>query len=172
MRGEARLERVASSLSGDAPLPRISSSSSSSSAAASQARKKSISEMTSGDISAAAAAVGITVDGLLVDFRPETKEEGRAAWEEYLRERFVRGGDEDFEYGRVDGDEGLDGMEERDLEEEWFDGEDPEWADDSDGDEEGEGAGGVVGDHREGVAERRRGKREKVLTGQTGVQDY
>lgn len=164
MRGEARLERVASSLTGDAP-PRTSS--------ASQARrKKSLSEMSSEDIAAAAAAAAssnVTADGGLVGSKPETKEEGQAAWEEFLRERFVMGGDEDFDYAKVDGDEELDVMEHRDREEEWFDEEDPEWADDSEDDEDEED---VMSDHREGGAEKRRSKREKILTGQTGVQDY
>ncbi|ROV94920.1 hypothetical protein VSDG_07099 [Cytospora chrysosperma] len=167
MRGEARLERVASSLTGDAPPPRPPHLPSTTSSAP----KTSLSEMTSGDMAAAAASV----DAGLVDSKPTTKEEGRAAWEEFLRERFVAGADEEFDYGLVDGNEELDEMEHRDREEEWFDEEDPEWADDDsegEGDKEEEEADVMMGDRRQGGAEPRKGKREKILTGQTGVQDY
>ncbi|ROW10409.1 hypothetical protein VMCG_01742 [Cytospora schulzeri] len=160
MRGEARLERVASSFTGDAP-PRASSTS--------QARKTSLSEMTSEDM--AAASSSFAVGAGLLDSKPETKEEGREAWEEFLRERFVMGADEEFDYGKVDGNEELDEMEHRDREEEWFDEEDPEWADDSEGDGD-EDEEDVMSDHREGGAERRKSRKEKILTGQTGVQDY
>lgn len=169
MRGEARLERVASSLTGDAPPPRPPHLPSTTSSA----RKTSLSEVTSGDMAATAAATA--VDSGLVDSKPTTKEEGQAAWEEFLRERFVAGADEDFDYAQVDGNEGLDEMEHRDREEEWFDEEDPEWADDDSDGEGGEGeqeADVMVGDRRQGGAEPRKGKREKILTGQTGVQDY
>lgn len=172
MRGEARLERVASSLTGDAPLPRPPHPHSTTSSA----RKTSLSEVTSGDMAAAAAAA-TAVDAGLVDSKPTTKEEGRAAWEEFLRERFVAGADEEFDYAQVDGNEELDEMEHRDREEEWFDEEDPEWADDDsegegEGDEEEQEADVMMGDRRQGGAEPRKGKREKILTGQTGVQDY
>ncbi|KAH8762173.1 hypothetical protein F5883DRAFT_499896 [Diaporthe sp. PMI_573] len=103
---------------------------------------------------ASSLAAHFTIDADLAGSGPETKEEGRAAWEDFLRERFIRGGDDDFDYGPVDGDESLDELESRDREEEWFDGEEPEWASDgSDG-------------------RKRKGPRERVLTGETGVQDY
>lgn len=119
---------------------------------------------------------GITnfaIDADLADGKPTTREEGRAAWEDFLRERFVRGGDEDFDYGRVDGDEDLDAMEDRDREEAYFDEMEPEWADDSDGLEEGqdeEGIGG--GEHEGGPGGVKRPRRERMLLGQTGIQDY
>lgn len=160
MRGEARLDRLASSYTGDRPAPSGPSSSSSSSA-----RRE----------AAAAAAAGRTNDqpGFILlnsdwaEEKPRTRQEGRERWEEFLRERFVHGGDEEFDYAAVDGNEALDLMENRDREEEWFDDEEPEWADDSDegeevaGDDGGNGSGGKT-----------RPKRERILTGETGIQDY
>lgn len=95
---------------------------------------------------------------------PTTREAGREAWVAFLRERFVRGEDEDFEYALVDGDEGLDGMEARDREEAYFDEEEPEWADDSDDDYDE--------DDNNSNGETRPKKRERVLMGETGIQDY
>ncbi|KAJ0123691.1 coiled-coil domain-containing protein [Diaporthe amygdali] len=160
MRGEDRLDRVASSLAGDRPQRQLASSSSSSSRGALP---------TTGD--KAAAATNFAIDADLTDSKPATKEEGRAAWEEFLRERFVRGGDEEFDYAAVDGDESFDELEFRDREEEWFDGEEPEWA--SDGSDGSAGEDAVVGDGSgDGELGRRKGPRERVLVGQTGVQDY
>ncbi|KAG5984676.1 hypothetical protein E4U55_003757 [Claviceps digitariae] len=56
-----------------------------------------------------------------------TRERGRALWREYLRERFIHGGDEDFRYGDVDDDEGLDGEARREAEEKWFEEEEEGW---------------------------------------------
>lgn len=81
---------------------------------------------------------------------PKTKEQGRERWEDFLRERFVRGEDEDFEYERVDEDEEFDVLERREMEEAWFDEESPEWVD----------------------AEEEEGGDGKMLTGETGVQDF
>ncbi|KAK0633757.1 coiled-coil domain-containing protein-domain-containing protein [Immersiella caudata] len=95
--------------------------------------------------------------GLGVDDLPpaKTKAQGREQWEAFLRERFVRGEDEDFEYGRVDLEEEYDVLERSEREEAWFDEETPEWVGE-DADEEGE-----------------RGARpERILTGETGVQDF
>ena len=163
MRGEDRLDRVASSLAGDRPRPGGTQHQPSS------ASREAL-PSTTGDRqgSATIAAANFTIDSDLAESRPETKEEGRAAWEDFLRERFIRGGDDDFDYGPVDGDEGLDELESRDREEEWFDGEEPEWA--SDGSEGSAGADGDVGP--DGEPGRRKGPRERVLIGQTGVQDY
>lgn len=149
MRGEARLERIASSYTGDRIPPSASSS------RASNGRGRDNTDF------------GIDVD--LVNNEPTTKEEGRAAWDEFLRERFVRGGDEDFDYSKVDGDEDLDSLENMDREEAYFDEEEPEWADDSEEDEEDTEANGEK-DPEQGIGPRR--KRERVLLGQTGVQDY
>lgn len=148
MRGEARLDRLASSYTGDSPAA-------------------------SGSLSARRSAVGrtndnnFTIDSDLAEEKPTTKQEGRARWEEFLRERFVHGGDEEFDYTKVDANEDLDLMEDRDREEEWFDDEEPEWADDSD-----EGDEPISNDDEGGSGEKTRRKRERLLTGETGIQDY
>ncbi|KAL2198823.1 coiled-coil domain-containing protein-domain-containing protein [Corynascus similis CBS 632.67] len=82
---------------------------------------------------------------------PKTREEGLAQWEAYLRDRFIRGEDDDFDYALVDDDDEYDVLDRVDREEAWFEEEDPEWATSG---EEGE-----------------RGK-EKILRGETGIQDY
>ncbi|KAK4239477.1 coiled-coil domain-containing protein-domain-containing protein [Achaetomium macrosporum] len=83
---------------------------------------------------------------------PKTKEEGRMKWEEFLRDRFIRGEDDDFDYSRVDEDDEYDVLEREEREEAWFESEDPGWAtsDDDEGD----------------------GKTEKMLQGETGIQDF
>jgi hypothetical protein len=79
---------------------------------------------------------------------PMTKEEGHAWWVDEITQRFLRGGDEDFEYKNVDGNTKYDHPDqERDIQEAWFD------SMESDFDSDGEG-------------------KEKVLTGETGIQDY
>ncbi|KAF2821796.1 hypothetical protein CC86DRAFT_397251 [Ophiobolus disseminans] len=79
---------------------------------------------------------------------PMTKEEGRAWWVDEMTQRFLRGGDDDFEYKKVDNNIKYDPPEqERDLQEAWFE------SMESDFDSDGEG-------------------KEKVLTGETGIQDY
>ncbi|KAL2180692.1 coiled-coil domain-containing protein-domain-containing protein [Thermothelomyces heterothallicus CBS 202.75] len=82
---------------------------------------------------------------------PRTREEGRAQWEEYLRDRFIRGEDDDFDYSLVDDNEEYDVFERVDREEAWFEDEEPQWAT---SDEEGEGG------------------KEKILQGETGIQDF
>lgn len=144
MRGEARLDRLASSYTGDRP-------------AMSGRREASSSTKTNN-------ANTFTIDADMIEEKPKTKEEGRQRWEEFLRERFVHGGDEEFDYSKVDGNEDLDLMEHRDREEEWFDDDEPEWADDSDEVDEP--------DDGDGRGETTRPKRERVLMGETGIQDY
>jgi hypothetical protein len=80
---------------------------------------------------------------------PMTKEEGRAWWVDEMTQRFLRGGDEDFEYEKlVDKNPKYDDPElERDLQDAYFE------SMESDFDSDGEG-------------------KEKVLTGETGIQDY
>jgi hypothetical protein len=79
---------------------------------------------------------------------PMTKEEGRAWWVDEMTQRFLRGGDEDFEYSKVDKSQKYDPLEmERDLQDAYFE------SMESDFDSDGEG-------------------KEKVLTGETGIQDY
>jgi hypothetical protein len=62
------------------------------------------------------------------DAEASTKEQGVELWTDFLRERFIRGGDEDFDYAKVDGNEELDAVVRRDEEDEWFDDEEPSWA--------------------------------------------
>ncbi|KAL2269365.1 hypothetical protein VTJ83DRAFT_1549 [Remersonia thermophila] len=109
---------------------------------------------------------------------PRTRAEGRRQWEAFLRDRFIRGEDGDFDYaGLVDGNDEYDVLERREMEERWFDEEEAEWAssfddDDDDDLEEGDekGGGGEVGGGAGGGRKRR--KRERVLLGETGVQDF
>ncbi|KAF1939854.1 hypothetical protein EJ02DRAFT_456521 [Clathrospora elynae] len=79
---------------------------------------------------------------------PMTKEEGRVWWVDEMTQRFLRGGDDDFEYKKVDGNYKYDPVElERDLQDAYFE------SMESDFDSDGEGT-------------------EKVLRGETGIQDY
>ncbi|PVH99151.1 hypothetical protein DM02DRAFT_615259 [Periconia macrospinosa] len=79
---------------------------------------------------------------------PMTKEEGREWWVDEMTQRFLRGDDMDFDYSKVDtNDEYNDPEEERDIQDAYFD------SMDSDFDSDGEG-------------------KEKVLTGETGIQDF
>ncbi|KAK1758329.1 hypothetical protein QBC47DRAFT_374314 [Echria macrotheca] len=94
---------------------------------------------------------------------PNSKEEGKKLWDEFLRCRFVDGLDEEFEYGEVDGDEEYDELERRDEEDAWFDEESPRWEGD-------DGDGHVVvngGDQGSGG-----GGGRVHLTGETGIQDF
>ena len=94
---------------------------------------------------------------------PKTREEGRAQWEEFLRDRFIRGEDGDFEYARVDEDDEFDVLEREEREEAGFEEEDPGWV----SSDEGGGGGGSGSGNGEGG-----GRTEKVLHGETGVQDF
>ncbi|KAF2184061.1 hypothetical protein K469DRAFT_709949 [Zopfia rhizophila CBS 207.26] len=79
---------------------------------------------------------------------PTTKEEGREWWVDEMRQRFLRGDDDDFDYRTVDGSDKYDDPEEeRDIQDAYFDSMEPDW------DTDGEGG-------------------EKILTGETGIQDY
>lgn len=80
---------------------------------------------------------------------PMSKEEGKAWWMDEMTQRFLRGGDDDFDYAKlVDNNPKYDDPEqERDLQDAYFD------SMESDFDSDGEG-------------------KEKVLTGETGIQDY
>ncbi|KXX78847.1 Coiled-coil domain-containing protein 97 [Madurella mycetomatis] len=95
---------------------------------------------------------------------PKTKDEGRRQWEDFLRDRFVRGEDEDFDYAAVDGDDEYDVLERGDREDVWFEEEDPGWASDTESGSDGEEVSGGGG--------RRRVRAEKLLQGETGVQDF
>ncbi|KAI0448231.1 coiled-coil domain-containing protein-domain-containing protein [Xylaria acuta] len=89
---------------------------------------------------------------------PQTAEEGRARWDEFIRLRFVAGRDEDFNYRAVDEDDEYDALERREQEDAWFDNEEPGWIGESedDGETKLEGETGA----------------ERPLTGETGVQDF
>ena len=78
---------------------------------------------------------------------PMTKEEGKAWWMDEMTQRFLSGEDQDFEYKTVDQNEKYDDEKERDIQDAYFE------SMESDFDSDGEG-------------------KEKVLTGQTGIQDY
>jgi len=74
----------------------------------------------------------------------KSREEGMERWKFEMTVRFLRGGDEEFDYRDVDESEEFDEVERRESEERWFDEEEPEW----DGGEKG------------------------VTDGETGVQDF
>jgi len=71
---------------------------------------------------------------------PKNREEGLERWKFEMTVRFLRGGDEDFDYRDVDESEVFDEVERRESEERWFDEEEPEW------DGEGEEKGGTSGE--------------------------
>jgi hypothetical protein len=82
------------------------------------------------------------------DERAMTKEEGETWWRDEMTQRFLRGDDADFEYKDVDEKAEFDDPEEeRDIQDAYFE------SMESDFDTDGEG-------------------KEKVLTGETGIQDY
>ncbi|KAI5287102.1 hypothetical protein KEM54_006242 [Ascosphaera aggregata] len=82
---------------------------------------------------------------------PVTKEEGFSRWRWEMEMRFVKGADYDFDYMTVDQDEALDEYNWNDREERYYDEEEPGWVTDTD--EHGN-------------------KMERVLKGETGIQDY
>lgn len=55
------------------------------------------------------------------------KEEGTRLWHDFLEDRFVRGLDDEFDYGPVDQNEDLDYMAKQDAQDAWFDEEEPSW---------------------------------------------
>ncbi|KAF2647943.1 hypothetical protein K491DRAFT_613748 [Lophiostoma macrostomum CBS 122681] len=82
------------------------------------------------------------------DDKPMSKEEGKAWWADEMTQRFLRGDDADFNYKSLDANDKYDDPEEeRDIQEAYFDSMEPDF------DSDGEGS-------------------EKILTGETGIQDY
>ncbi|ERF69109.1 hypothetical protein EPUS_01065 [Endocarpon pusillum Z07020] len=83
---------------------------------------------------------------------PKDKEEGYAKWKWEMEMRFVRGGDADFEYEKVDESEEYDdrGVEEQEAEEKWFDEEESNFV------------------NEEGL----RRSKSRELQGETGIQDF
>ena len=75
---------------------------------------------------------------------PASKEEGMERWRREMEMRFLRGGDEEFEYEKVDESEEFDGREEeREVEERWFEEESPRWVGGSEVEEKFWGETGV-----------------------------
>ncbi|KFZ07178.1 hypothetical protein V501_06703 [Pseudogymnoascus sp. VKM F-4519 (FW-2642)] len=74
---------------------------------------------------------------------PKTKEEGMERWREAMTLRFLKGGDEEFDYGEVDGREEWDVIEREDAEEHWFEEEEPGWVEGSPEDKEKRGETGI-----------------------------
>ena len=72
-----------------------------------------------------------------------SREEGIERWKFEMTLRFLRGGDEEFDYRDVDESEEFDEVEKREKEERWFDEETPEW--DGEGGEENVGTSGETG---------------------------
>lgn len=72
---------------------------------------------------------------------PTSKEEGLQWWRKEMELRFLNGGDHDFDYQEVDGDDALDDLDalERDKQDEWFDEEEPSLI------REGDPSGGETG---------------------------
>ncbi|KAI0204316.1 coiled-coil domain-containing protein-domain-containing protein [Astrocystis sublimbata] len=92
---------------------------------------------------------------------PQTADDGRLRWNEFLRLRFVAGKDDDFSYQTVDEDDEYDAIERREQEDAWFENEEPGWIGES---SEDDGAGGADTEKAINV--------ERPLTGETGVQDF
>ena len=84
---------------------------------------------------------------------PANKEDGLARWRWEMEARFLRGGDEDFEYDVVDNNPDYDDkvLEERDAQDRYFDEEEPEFV-------EGEDAATKSRSHE--------------LHGESGIQDF
>ncbi|KAK8070800.1 coiled-coil domain-containing protein [Apiospora hydei] len=85
--------------------------------------------------------------------KPESQEEGQQRWDDFIRNRFILGHDEDFDYGPVDGNDAFDELERQDEEEAWFGDEEPSWI----GEEEDEATAS---------------KDKSRLQGETGLQDF
>ncbi|KAI1110364.1 coiled-coil domain-containing protein-domain-containing protein [Nemania sp. NC0429] len=100
---------------------------------------------------------------------PESAEEGRMRWDEFLRLRFVAGKDEDFNYRAIDEDDDYDALERREQEDAWFENEEPGWVGGSDDDDDDDN------DDDNAIGLKQEGKKmnvERPLTGETGVQDF
>ena len=112
-----------------------------------------------------------------------TRDEGRERWRAFLRDRFVHGGDDEFDYRAVDENDEYDVLERKDLEDAWFDDEDPGWATEEtdDGRPSSSARASGLGD-RNGkdedqdmdgdTRERPRSPVDRILQGETGIQDF
>ncbi|KAL9087234.1 MAG: hypothetical protein Q9165_006728 [Trypethelium subeluteriae] len=86
------------------------------------------------------------------DTNPDSREDAFRQWSQVMSARFLEGKDNDFRYEQVDDSSEWDDHdeEERRRMEDWFDDEEPSWGTPGSGDEQV----------------------EKILTGETGIQDY
>ncbi|CAD6443948.1 e7288405-df41-4ee8-9d71-144a7be95104-CDS [Sclerotinia trifoliorum] len=73
---------------------------------------------------------------------PRSKEEGFERWKFEMTLKFLRGEDEEFDYQNVDAGGEWDDIGDRDVEERWFEDEEPEWLGEED---TGETVGGETG---------------------------
>ncbi|KAI9685166.1 MAG: hypothetical protein M1822_004753 [Bathelium mastoideum] len=92
------------------------------------------------------------IDNLWTHRNLDSKEDASQKWRQVMSARFLNGKDVDFNYTAVDEDSEWDDHEEEERRrmDDWFDDEEPSWGTPGSGDEQV----------------------EKVLTGETGVQDY
>lgn len=104
--------------------------------------------------------LAVEYEVFLLDEPPKTKPVAKGKWDAFLRSRFVDGLDEDFDYKAVDDNEEYDGFLRQLEEDNYFEDEEPEWA--SSGDDV----------DMEGTDDREKTRPERLLQGQTGVQDY
>lgn len=65
------------------------------------------------------------------DQEAQSKEHGLLMWHEFLTDRFVKGGDDEFEYSQVDDRDDLDVLAQAEEEEQWYDQEEPSWHEDT-----------------------------------------
>lgn len=77
---------------------------------------------------------------------PSSKEEGFERWKFEMTLKFLRGEDGDFDYHDIDAGGEWDEIENRDVEERWFEDEEPEW----------------LGEEETG----------EIIAGETGIQDF
>ena len=83
---------------------------------------------------------------------PTDKEDGLHRWRKEMELRFLRGEDEEFEYGKIDGNEEFDDreVEDREVEQKWFEDEEPHW----------------MTENQDPAT------KEDAIKGQTGIQDF
>ncbi|KAA8567721.1 hypothetical protein EYC84_008192 [Monilinia fructicola] len=77
---------------------------------------------------------------------PQSKEEGFERWKFEMTLKFLKGEDLDFDYEHIDAGGEWDEIENRDVEERWFEDEEPEWVGEED--------------------------TEETVGGETGIQDF
>ncbi|KAI9814538.1 MAG: hypothetical protein M1832_005718 [Thelocarpon impressellum] len=124
-----------------------------------EGRRKGYSGVLEADLMRAEAKVAALADAPdpddAVDAAPASREEGEERWRQEMTARFLRGHDADFDYATVDDSEEWDdrGLEEREAQERWLDGEEAAWVVDGKVVPEGEG-------------------RTVDIKGETGIQDF